>query len=80
MVLEKLRSGLQGAMNQLRKAIVVDKKTIKEYTKEIQKTLLSADVNVKLVFELSKNIEERGLLEKPPRSFGQERESDKDYL
>jgi len=66
MVLEKLRSGLQGAMNQLRKAIVVDKKTIKEYTKEIQKTLLSADVNVKLVFELSKNIEERGLLEKPP--------------
>lgn len=53
-------------MNQLRKAIVVDKKTIKEYTKEIQKTLLSADVNVKLVFELSKNIEERGLLEKPP--------------
>ncbi|RLI91952.1 MAG: signal recognition particle protein [Candidatus Altiarchaeales archaeon] len=66
MVFEKLRSGLQGAMNQLRKAIVVDKKTIKEYTKEIQKTLLSADVNVKLVFELSKNIEERGLLEKPP--------------
>jgi len=66
MVFEKLRSGLQGAMNQLRKAIVVDKKTIKEYIKEIQKTLLSADVNVKLVFELSKNIEERGLLEKPP--------------
>ncbi|RLI88675.1 MAG: signal recognition particle protein [Candidatus Altiarchaeales archaeon] len=66
MVFEKLRSGLQGAMNQLRKAIVVDKRTIKEYIKEIQKTLLSADVNVKLVFELSKNIEERGLLEKPP--------------
>ncbi len=53
-------------MNQLRKAIVVDKKTVKGYIKEIQKTLLSADVNVKLVFELSKNIEERGLLEKPP--------------
>jgi len=53
-------------MKELRKAVVVDKKTVKEYTKEIQKTLLSADVNVKLVFELSKTIEERGLLEKPP--------------
>jgi len=66
MVFEKLRNGLQGAMKELRKAVVVDKKTVKEYTKEIQKTLLSADVNVKLVFELSKTIEERGLLEKPP--------------
>ncbi len=53
-------------MNELRKAVVVDKKTVREYIREIQKTLLSADVNVKLVFELSKNIEERGLLEKPP--------------
>ncbi len=66
MVFEKLKDGLQGAMTRLRKAIVVDKKTVKEYIKEIQKTLLSADVNVKLVFELSKNIENRGLLEKPP--------------
>jgi signal recognition particle subunit SRP54 len=66
MVFEKLKDGLQGAMTGLRKAVVVDKKTVKEYTKEIQKTLLSADVNVKLVFELSKRIEDRGLLEKPP--------------
>jgi signal recognition particle subunit SRP54 len=66
MAFEKLRDGLQGAIKTLRKAVVVDKKTIKEYTKEIQKALLSADVNVNLVLDLSKRIEERGLLEKPP--------------
>jgi signal recognition particle subunit SRP54 len=66
MVFDKLKDGLAAAMTGLRKAVVLDKKTVREYTKEIQKTLLSADVNVKLVFELSKNIEERGFLEKAP--------------
>ena len=66
MAFEKLSSGLQNAITTLRKVVVIDKKTVKEYIKEIQKVLLAADVNVKLVFELSKNIEERGLLEKPP--------------
>ncbi|MEM2918780.1 MAG: signal recognition particle receptor subunit alpha [Candidatus Altiarchaeota archaeon] len=66
MAFENLSEGLRNAINSLRKAVVLDKKTVKEYTKEIQKTLLSADVNVKLVFELTKRIEERGLLEKPP--------------
>ncbi|HHQ44646.1 MAG TPA: signal recognition particle protein [Candidatus Altiarchaeales archaeon] len=66
MVFDKLRDGFQGAVKGLRKAVVVDKKAVKEFTKEIQKTLLSSDVNVKLVLELSKKIEERGLLEKPP--------------
>jgi len=66
MAFEKLRDGLQAAVNSLRKAVVVDKKTIKEYLKGIQKTLITSDVNVKLVFELSKRIEDRSLLEKPP--------------
>jgi signal recognition particle subunit SRP54 len=66
MAFDKLRSGLQGAINNLRKAVVVDRKTIRDYLKEIQKTLLVADVNVKLVLELSKKIEDRSLLEKPP--------------
>ena len=66
MAFEKLSTGLQGAIINLRKAVVVDKKTVREYIKEIQKVLISSDVNVKLVFELSKRIEDRGLLEKPP--------------
>ncbi|MFC2163069.1 signal recognition particle receptor subunit alpha [Candidatus Altiarchaeota archaeon] len=66
MAFDKLKDGLQGAITSLRKAVVVDKKTIKEYTREIQKALLAADVNVGMVLALSKKIEERGLLEKPP--------------
>lgn len=66
MVFDKLRNGLQGAMNNLRKAVVLDKKTLKEYTKQVQKTLLASDVEVQLVFDLSKKIQERSLLEKPP--------------
>lgn len=69
MVVEKLGTGLQNAIKKLRKAVVVDKKTVREYLKEIQKALLVADVNVKLVFDLSKSIEERSLLEKPPGSL-----------
>ena len=69
MVFEKLKSGLQDAIKTLRKVTVLDKKTIKEYVREIQKTLLSADVNVELVLKLSKSIEDRGLLEKPPGSL-----------
>jgi len=66
MVFETLKSGLQGAINTLRKATVLDKRVIKEYVREVQKALLSADVNVELVLKFSKSIEERGLLEKPP--------------
>jgi signal recognition particle subunit SRP54 len=66
MAFDKLRDGLQGAINSLKKAVVVDKKTVKEYLKEVQKALISADVNVKLVLDLSRKIEDRTLLEKPP--------------
>ncbi|MFZ2455614.1 MAG: signal recognition particle receptor subunit alpha [Candidatus Altiarchaeia archaeon] len=66
MAFEKLSTGLQGAITNLRKAVVVDKKTVREYIKEIQKVLISSDVNIKMVFELTKTIEDRGLLEKPP--------------
>ncbi len=65
MAFEKLSEGLRSAVDSLRKAVVIDRRTVKNYTKEIQKTLLSADVQIEQVFELSKRIEERGLLEKP---------------
>ncbi len=63
---EKLSDGLQNAIASLRKAVVVDKKTVREFVKEVQKALISADVNVNLVLEISKKIEEKALLEKPP--------------
>jgi len=69
MAFEKLTGGIKKAVEGIKKSVIVDKKTVKEYTKEIQKTLLSSDVNVKLVLELSKKIEERGLKEQPPGSL-----------
>ncbi|MFH1835457.1 MAG: signal recognition particle protein Srp54 [Methanobacteriota archaeon] len=66
MAFEKLQDGLRGAIKNLRKAVVLDKRTVKEYVKQIQKTLISSDVSIQLVQKISKQIEDRGLLEKPP--------------
>src|SRR5438552_18639089 len=39
----------------------VDEKAIKELVKDLQRTLLQADVNVELVLQLSKPVEDRSL-------------------
>jgi signal recognition particle subunit SRP54 len=39
---------------------------VENFVKELQKTLLKADVNVKLVLQLTSGIKERALKEKPP--------------
>src|SRR3989344_6679731 len=64
MVLEKLGNSLKEAFNKIARAVFVDEKLVDELVKEIQRALLLADVNVKLVFELSKTIKERFLKEK----------------
>lgn len=58
---EKLRN----AMERLRKAVFFDKETIKEAVKEIQRELISSDVEVSLVLELSKKIEKLAEEETP---------------
>ena len=66
MVLDNLRDSLRGTIKKIAGAITVDSKLIKEVIRDIQRALLQADVNVKLVLQLSKNIEKRALQEKPP--------------
>ncbi len=44
----------------------VNKKAIKDLVKDLQRSLIQSDVNVKLVFELSKRIEEKALSDKVP--------------
>ena len=75
MVLDKLSDSLKNTLSKIAKAIFVDEKLIDELVKDIQRALLSSDVNVKLVFDLSKNIKERSLKEKPPSGVTQ-----KEYL
>ncbi|MCK4521645.1 MAG: signal recognition particle protein [Nanoarchaeota archaeon] len=69
MVLEKLGSSLRNSLQKIAKSIFVDEKQINELIKDIQKALLQADVNVQLVFELTKRIKDRALKEKEPRGI-----------
>jgi signal recognition particle subunit SRP54 len=66
MSLEHLGSSLYEALRKVFRASVVDEATVKELVHDVQKALLQADVNVKLVLEISKRIEERALKEKVP--------------
>jgi len=66
MVLDDLGDSLKGTLKKIANAVHVDSKLIKEVVRDIQRALLQADVNVKLVLELSKKIEKRALSEKPP--------------
>jgi len=66
MVLEKLGDSLKGTLSKIAKAVFVDEKLINELIKDIQKALLQSDVNVKMVFDLTKEIKERALKEETP--------------
>ena len=65
-VLDKLGSSLAEAIRKIIRAPIVDEATVKELSKDFQRALLQADVNVHLVLKISKTIEERALKEKLP--------------
>ncbi len=66
MALDRLGSSLTDAIKKLFRASVVDEAAVKELVRDIQRALLQADVNVQLVLDISKRIEERALKEKMP--------------
>lgn len=66
MVLEGLGQSLRNAIKRIANASHVDQKLVKEVVKDIQRALLQSDVNVKLVLQMTKNLEDRALTEKPP--------------
>lgn len=70
MALDKLGESLSGVIRKITMAGLVDENLVKEVVKDIQRALLSSDVNVKLVMELSKKIQERSLKEKPKPGLG----------
>jgi len=70
MVLEGLSQSLRNAIKKIANASHVDQKLVKEVVKDIQRALLQADVNVKLVLQMTKELEERALTEKPPPGMG----------
>lgn len=66
MALDRLGSSLTSALKKLFRASVIDEATVKELVRDIQRALLQSDVNVQLVLDISKRMEERALKEKVP--------------
>ena len=66
MVLEKLGGSLKNTLSKISKSLFVDEKLINELVKEIQRALLQSDVNVKLVFSLTKTIKDRIMKDEAP--------------
>ncbi len=75
MVMEKLGSNLKNVLKKIAGAPIIDKTLINELVKDIQRALLTSDVNVKLVLQLSKDIKTRALEQEAPKGVNQ-----RDYL
>jgi len=65
-VLDSLKTNLRAAIKKLVSSSGVDEELIKELSKDVQRALLQSDVNVRLVLEITKKLEERSLNESPP--------------
>jgi len=65
-MLDGLKSGLGDAIKKILKSSGIDEELIKDLCKDVQRALLTSDVNVRLVLEITKRLEERSLNETPP--------------
>ena len=72
MVLEGLGSSLRETIRKISNSSYVDKQMIDEIIRDIQRALLKADVNVKLVLELTSTLVKRVNEEKPPAGMPQQ--------
>ena len=66
MVLDNLGSSLRGTLDKLQGQSRLSEEDVNEVVKEIQRSLIQADVDISLVQELSDSIERRALEEDPP--------------
>jgi signal recognition particle subunit SRP54 len=64
-MLDSLRTGLQSAVRKLLGSSVIDEAAIKEFVRDLQRSLIQADVNVKLVLSVTESVQKRALEEKP---------------
>jgi signal recognition particle subunit SRP54 len=66
-MLGNLGKSLTKTMKKLAGMTIIDKEVVKDVIKDIQRALIQSDVNIKLVLNLSKTIEERALNEEPSK-------------
>jgi signal recognition particle subunit SRP54 len=65
-MLDGLKNNLRDAIKKIVKSSGIDEELIKELSKDVQRALLQSDVNVRLVLEITKQLETRSLNETPP--------------
>jgi signal recognition particle subunit SRP54 len=65
-MLDSLREGLQNAISKILNSNTVDEKVVKEFVRDLQRTLIQSDVNVKMALEVTERVQKRALDEKPP--------------
>jgi signal recognition particle subunit SRP54 len=66
MVLDDLGSSLRGTLNNLRGKSRISEEDVDDVVKQIQRSLIQADVDIELVQDLSDRIKTRALDEEPP--------------
>ncbi|MBU0977956.1 MAG: signal recognition particle receptor subunit alpha, partial [Nanoarchaeota archaeon] len=64
MVLEKLGNVLRKTTDKIANAVFLDKNLVEGIVKDLQRSLIEADVNVSLVMELSKKIKQEAFDER----------------
>lgn len=68
-MLDRLGTSLRDALKKLAGKTVVDRAAVEELVRDLQRALIQADVNVRLVMQLSEAIKKRALEEQPPKGM-----------
>ena len=68
-MLDNLRTGLRSALKKIVGASDINEDLIDSLCKDIQRSMLQADVNVRLVLTITRNLKQRALNEQPPKGL-----------
>jgi signal recognition particle subunit SRP54 len=66
---DNLREGLRGALKKVVGASDINEELIDSICKDVQRSLLQSDVNVRLVLSITQNLKQRALGEQPPKGL-----------
>lgn len=67
--MESLRSGLLGVLEKIKNSVLLDTREVDAIIKELQRVLLRADVDVRLVLDLSERIKKKFFSQEIPPGF-----------
>src|ERR671932_887305 len=66
---DNLRDGLRGALKKIVGASDINEELIDSICKDVQRSFLQSDVNVRLVISITQNLKQRALTEQPPKGL-----------